>query len=218
MNYKIISVHIPKTGGYTFKHLLLDQLDDVIFLAGKPLFSRYLNKEPMFFDLNTISNRVVHGHFSDMQLLNIKNNDKIITWLRNPVDRVISHYYYWKSRPNVNMHPIEEQIKFNNLSLLEFCKIPSMQNVQSYFIQDINRINFFGITEFYQESIQLLKKTLDIDIEYNMGKIKNVGKKEFISDEIREIIYQNNLKDIKLYNEALMLFDEKLREYSITRQ
>lgn len=215
MSYKIISVHIPKTGGSTFKHLLLNQLKDVTILAGKPLFSRHLNEKPCIFDINIINHKIIHGHFSVEQLSGISNSDKIITWLRNPVDRVISHYYYWKNRPNINMHPIEEKIKFNNLSLLEFSQIPSMQNVQSYFCQDKNRIFFFGITEFYKESIELLEKDLSIVINYDIDKIKNVGKKEFVSEEVREAICKSNLKDIELYSEALQIFEDKLKEYKL---
>ena len=198
---KIISIHIPKTGGTTFKNLLKDKFVNVKILSARPLFIRYNEETANIIDVNQIKETAIHGHIIMNQLPYQKTNF-YLTWLRDPVERVISHYYYWKSKPDNNMHPIEYKIKYENLSLVDFSNIPCMQNIQSYFIgEDIELFNFVGLMEYYKESIELLGKKLSIDFQYdsNTRHRVNLSKKE-VSQIEKRIIMENNKKDLEYYN------------------
>jgi hypothetical protein len=56
---------------------------------------------------------------------------KFFTILRHPVDRLISHYYYWQQdidNPVFTQHPIRNYVMRRNLSLFEFAQLPAIQN------------------------------------------------------------------------------------------
>lgn len=202
---KIISIHVPKTGGTTFRSLLEETFRNVNIQSCKPLFFRCRDEDKASVEINIdkITENVIHGHFTINQL-KVKKHHFLLTWLRNPIDRVISHYFYWKNKPDINMHPIEKMIKFEGLSLRDFSKMSCMKNVQTYFIgSDISLFNFIGIMEEYDKSIMLLQNKLNVNFNYNKSKIKRINKaKESISEEDRQIIIENNLEDIKLYEKA----------------
>lgn len=200
---KIISIHIPKTGGTTFKTLMEETFHKVNIQSSKPLFSRCGGEILPEININKITDNVIHGHFT-IEQFKINEQYFLLTWLRDPIDRVISHYFYWKTKPDINMHPIEKMIKFEGLSLRDFSKIPCMKNVQTYFIgNNVSLFHFIGITEEYEKSIKLLQSKLNINFNYNEQKIKrrNVSKGG-VSDQDRQIIIENNLEDIKLYAKA----------------
>lgn len=200
---KIISIHIPKTGGTTFRALMEETFHKVDIQSSRPLFFRCKDEMLPKININQISDNVIHGHFT-IEQFKIDKQCFLLTWLRNPIDRVISHYFYWKNKPDINMHPIEKMIKFEGLSLHDFSKIPCMKNLQTYFMgNDISLFQFVGITEEYEKSIILLQDKLNVNFHYNKSKIRRVNKlKNSVSYQDRQIIMENNLEDIKLYAEA----------------
>ncbi len=198
---KIISIHIPKTGGTTFKNLLKNEFENIKVLGTRPLFARCSKERINLIDVNNIKEKVIHGHII-MNQLSYQKTNFYLTWLRDPVERVISHYYYWKNKPDTNIHPIEYRIKYENLSLVDFSNISCMQNIQSYFIgEDIELFNFVGLIEYYKESIELLGKKLSVDFQYdsNTRYRVNLNKKE-VSQIEKRIIMENNKKDLQYYN------------------
>lgn len=200
---KIISIHIPKTGGTTFQNLLESKFDDINIQVTKPLFYRCENKQMAKLDVEEFNSSLLHGHMTFDQ---VKYNKEYfyLSWLRDPVERVISHYYYWKSKSDFSVHPIEYRIKHENLSLIDFCKIPCMQNVQSFFLgDDIELFDFIGITEEFEKSLSLLNKKISLNFEYNKSQNKRVNnEKEYVSDHDKKIILEYNRKDYEYYQKA----------------
>jgi len=203
---KIISVHIPKTAGTTFKSYLdLAYKNNVVTISSKPLFRRCeIDKKQNNnnLDISLYNEFVIHGHFT-FDDITYNENYFYITWLRDPVERVISHYYFWKNRPDIHMHPIEEMIKRGELSLVEFAQIPCIRNLGLYFLgkQEIEKINFIGITELFDESMQILEQKLGTQLLNNNIVNQRVNvKKDLIPFEIRKEIKEQNLEEYALYN------------------
>ena len=76
-----------------------------------------------------------------------------------------------------------------------------MQNIQSYFINDsIDAFDFIGLTEYYDESISMLKNLALFDFEYSYDLSKRVNQnKKSVSSRERQIIAKYNTKDIEIY-------------------
>jgi len=210
---KIISMHIPKTAGTTFKSYLYSAYNnDVIVTSTKPLFTRcdeLSNRDKLH--LNTFNEHVVHGHFT-FDEIEYNKEYFYITWLRDPVERVISHYFFWKNKPDINMHPIEKKIKYENLSLSEFAEIPCMRNIGLYFLgkEGVRKMNFIGITELFDESMQLLSKQLKNEFSMiNIEKQRVNTQKEFVSDYLRKHIKDLNSEEFQLYYLLKKKIEEK---------
>ncbi len=127
--------------------------------------------------------------------------------LRDPIERVISHYYYFK-------HVLNNKLA-NEYSLEEFSKLDRFSNMQTHYItgddpnleKAINNLKtfaFFGITEMFKESLFLMKNTFGWEtIDYSRGNVNNKKlKKESIPKETIEQIEKANLIDIQLYQWA----------------
>src|SRR5690606_33266366 len=100
-NLELLSLHIPKTAGTSFRNILKSVYgeDAVVRLdINKNLLTR-LNEE--LYESPAIPNaRVLHGHYFYKNIhkrVEIPEEVKIITWLRDPVKRVISNFYYLES-------------------------------------------------------------------------------------------------------------------------
>lgn len=207
---KFISVHVPKTAGTSFLNVLkktygsklkTDYLDimnlNAVILHGENKTFKYPN--------NIQKYDVVSGHFNASKYL--KYNKPFIAWVRNPIDRAISHYYYWKKlwkKPNKrNWDNKLTKLFDNGMDLVQFSEI--FPNQMSYFLDiDLTKFKFIGIAEYYNESLDLFGKIFNVDIV--AGKRLNAGTRHTISEDIRKKIANNHKQDFELYNYALKTF------------
>ncbi|MBD3248797.1 hypothetical protein GF336_02015 [Candidatus Woesearchaeota archaeon] len=103
----------------------------------------------------------IHGHFSSTTFSDIYPNAQLLSWVRDPIERIISHYYHWKKNLDIKNNHCIKMIR-NRLSLKEFIEMPESRNRQSFFIdQNIDNFNFIGILENFEKSISLLLKKVE---------------------------------------------------------
>lgn len=207
MNDKIlVFVHIPKTAGASLTQIIRNNYPShQIFSTSNPT-------------LNTVSEinqntKCIIGHnvFGQHQELGPQMH---MTMLRDPIDRVISHYYYNKY-----------VLKKNNIGSLEhFAQTDANANLQTRYItghepnvdeaiEHLKTFAFFGITEMFLPSLFLMKKTFGWkNIEYPKANVNaKRPKNESISKETIEQIKKENLLDIKLYQWAKTQLEQRLK-------
>ena len=162
---ELISIHIPKTGGRSF-HEVLKQV------YGKTLDQRFEKhhffpksdkQETAAVDLpEGISG--IHGHLHISQVLHIINTDnpRVITWVRDPVDRVISNYYYFMKRIREGDTTAKQKGKAL-FSLLDYASQPRRQNRMTAILSGIELIDFFfiGIMENFASDLKILSRKMD---------------------------------------------------------
>ncbi len=149
-----------------------------------------------------------------------------VTLIREPVERVISSYYFSLSNPNDFGNKL---IKEQELSLKEFARRPELYNLQTRYLssfpfsckdwhikppEDINykievmRIKkrlekefIFGLVEDMQGFIKMISNKLNIDLNTNVNSNKTVYRPEIneIDKETIKEIKKNNEHDIELY-------------------
>ena len=201
----IISIHIPKTGGSTFSRLLTSWFGEKILFDYNGL--SYSEKKKAEIPPQCLC---IHGHFFSGKYAKTFPNAKFITFLRDPAERIISHYYYWLRHPDLKNPRCLDMIR-RNLSLEEFSLTEYYRNYQSKIIspKTLSEFAFVGITEKFDQSIELFR------IMFSLKKIKvfrrNVNPKKkssnySIDENLRKSIKLSNDKDVKLYNEAKKRF------------
>jgi len=213
----IISVHLPKTAGSSFKaslhqnfdHKLLLDYEDLplntpVFERNKNVFtSGLINAERDFGETECI-----HGHFMPAKylLLNSIKPLKFVTWMRHPVDRVISHYYFWQRRYNPDAPPLHKRIVEEKWSLEKFCLSDEMKNIYQQFLWGfpIWNFDFIGITEYYEADFKyfsdcFFNKKVDL---FNENINPNSKGGYAISKSFRKQIESFHAEDMELYERA----------------
>lgn len=199
---KIVSIHIPKTAGTTFYDWLCFHFNDVSVNLKRDLvrldaFSGILHHE------------VVHGHIRFLEIAPyLQGNEKLITWVRNPVDRVISNYCFFKKTISDSSHQnpkvYQENKHRKNETLVEYAQKPETQNQISKYLEgtDLNQFFFIGLFEDFHSELNQLTHLLNLSPSelYSVPTAnKNNQNRVYVSDDERTEIARLNEKDVKLY-------------------
>jgi len=212
----LISVHVPKTGGTSFRSVLeqfygsgfwtdYDWEDRPSVIAGPAL-----NGEDDEIREALSSVRCIHGHFNVRKYLRLRDIDGIdpvfITWLRDPVERALSAYYFLRNLNSTIVETPEWERLARSMSLYEYFSSTSYgSNQQARQLQalPIEDYDFIGCTELYDESICVFsEKYLSGEkIEAVPHKLKNQErtKKSYdVPEEVRELLNAQNDLDFRL--------------------
>lgn len=147
---------------------------------------------------------IVHGHIDLTRAAHfITDETFVFTFLRDPVQRVISSYYF-HARPEVQ-NPLATKVREEKMSLKEFADLPDQQNLQTEMIRPIGkeRVNFFGIYEDFNNSIkklgQFLSVSIDSNITSNVNPDKEIGRDYSIDFDTHKFILERNMQDFSFY-------------------
>lgn len=211
---ELVSLHIPKTAGTSFEKTLIKEY-------GRQSFARLdIAPRGIFLDGNAFDQkhlpeklRVIHGHFSLENLFETfkeTKNVKIITWLRDPVSRVISNYYYLKERLLANMkNPDEGNNVFNRMtvSLEEFAARRNNQNRMYKFTKGLamDQVYFIGILEDFDNELEILGNRLGWGSTKTFHVNRTGLERPQLNSEDRAMIESYNQKDMSLYREAVSI-------------
>lgn len=222
---ELISIHIPKTAGTSFRNTLKSVYGNEAVVRldielEKPEVR--VNEQP--YDQRQLPpwTRVAHGHFAYPLLqkhFDLPQRDiPLITWLRDPVERVISNYYYLSKRL---AEELDEPSKGLNIllkmerQLMEYARDPLSCNRMSRFLQGVplEQFQFVGIQDHYSEDLKHLSKILDWPA-YDEFVHNRTGKSyDEVTDQQREEIRALNEEDVRLYERALELREKRIAKY-----
>ncbi|OQA34719.1 MAG: Macrocin O-methyltransferase [Betaproteobacteria bacterium ADurb.Bin341] len=226
-------MHIGKTAGTSFHYLLRRAMPLAAVFNGSPEQYDLVTKEGLEeYDL-------LLGHFSFWQSQKFRRNKYLITFLREPVDRVVSSYFFLRSWKGVIDDTNREAIEASRqLDLMDFVRSnvahvrAIVENHQTYVlgadwrtprsqikpslleeaIQHLQSIQFVGLTERYDESVRLIFSDIELDDVPPIERLNFTPQRPAINDismEVRSLIEEKNQFDIRLYEEARRLFDEQ---------
>ncbi|MDB4452797.1 sulfotransferase family 2 domain-containing protein [bacterium] len=237
----LIFLHVPKTAGSTF-HMLLNarySQAETFNVFG----SRFSEPEIAAFIDDPIDNktgiRLLKGHMPFGLHKYMPGHSKYISILRDPIDRVISQYYYIKKN---NYNPLHEAVEGRGMSLPDFvssglavgmnngqcrflngdldayafndCSGELLENAKSHITE---HFSWLGVTERFDESILILAGELGWEkppfyFRENVAKKRNIVKD--VKPEEIEVIKNFNSLDIQLYNYVNGLLDEQIKSVS----
>jgi hypothetical protein len=224
----IISVHLPKTAGTSFMRSFKAQfgsafrLDNYDLPINTPPYER--NKAALKESVNIAENwkeqdvRCIHGHFLPLKylLLGVKYDVKFITWMRNPVERILSHYHFWKNCYHRDLAPsLHRKVVEENWSLEKFCFSNELRNVYGQFLWGFpfEKFDFIGITEFFDEDLRCLSEGfLDNDLVVYKELVSERDCIRYqISNSLRRQIEAFHDLDMYLYRKAFEIRQNRMQ-------
>jgi len=211
--HKLIFQHIPKSGGVTVSSLLMNE---------------YSYDEIHNNDSTTRKLYAYGNHLSLFEISHITDVStfKLITFMRNPVARVLSEHSYCMRKHTGNPDiliahrlppfgdPIEtaSNVVCKMLSGLEDSPFIAIATHLNHAINALNNYFYFiGITEKMEESIQLLYSYLEWEPPEKIPHFNLTSNSNHFSNEVLQGITERNWADILLYEYALKLYEDKIK-------
>ena len=191
----ILSSHIPKTAGRSFLVSLIRIFGDENVLRD------YGNLQPEKDGLRKIeeNHRCIHGHFSINKYKDHIQDCEWVTWIRNPVERVISSYCYWeREKAGHDGYP--------HIDIEDFIAMPDAGNLQSRMLRGLNIEDFLfiGISEYYDVMHDKFCEILDVPmvpkVNINHNPLKHSSDKYIVPKHIKRQIKKRNRDDLWLYD------------------
>lgn len=212
---KLVSLHIPKTAGTSFRNMLKQVYGEEAVVRFDINQQGHIKINEEDFEEASVPNGVVvlHGHFhahNFKKLVQLNRDVPWITWLRHPVDRVISNYYYLdgvlSSIIKQSNRALNIQSKMQR-TLLEYAQSDIARNVISKFLKgiELEELAFIGLQESLDVDLPKLAHALDWSDQVEILQHNKTPSKRDISKEVRAQIAAWNTEDMKLYDAALEL-------------
>lgn len=217
-------LHIPKTAGTTFRHILYENFDqaeiypnyyELVVCQG----SRYLNwkeyrdqSESLF----PIRKKLLIGHFGWAVMRHYGDHSpKALTFLRDPVKRVKSAIIYLQKRNRMYSGMTIDEI-IDQYALIEGTMQarhlgynPKRDNLNRA-LRNLKALDFIGISERFDESLELCNHTFNWELQpipkHNVG---SYTAETFSPAQIEKIRKACQL-DYIIYNRGVELFEERL--------
>ena len=168
----------------------------------------------------------IHGHFLAIKyrIALGRRPARFITWMRDPVQRLASHYAYWHrdydgSDPG---QPLRNRMLREGWTFERFALGPEMRNVYAEYLWgvDLARFDFVGITEHYPEELGRLAALLGPSFRpVHAAVLVNPdgdGGGYAVDPELRARIESHHAADVALYRQALALREESSADLGMT--
>lgn len=221
----VVFVHIRKTAGKSLRQLLFRQYTRRRTRLVKNYFTQPAISEAWVRDLAAHPPPdllVAHGHMLFWPDYPWPEGSEFFTMLRDPVDRVISHYYWLRSRSDrfqkslseaVQDGTIEDNLQTRVISAVAPPHGEMPQEALDLAVERLERFAVVGLTERFDESVVLLTRTLEWRrLVYTRENVTANRKPiDAISDEELELIQQHNALDLELYAAARRHFKKQVQ-------
>lgn len=214
----IIIPHIAKTGGMSFRHYLKATFGPRLYMdyprmrdqAGsrwRRLVGQCL-RQPVPW-----GTRCIIGHFPATKYAAHFPHAHLGTWLREPVQRVVSHYHYFCRHQKSGREKVAG-LAVRPMSLAEFIVQPAMQNVQAKVLRrrPLTDFAFLGITEEYDLGLRLFARIFGCSEQADLRQLnRNPERKSHgydVEPAMLAQIRECNRDDLDLYQQGLARFAE----------
>ncbi|SDE10235.1 Sulfotransferase family protein [Paracoccus isoporae] len=224
----LISVHVPKTGGTSFRHVL-ERLFGSGLLIDHPWTNRpaALRGDRLAGSEAEIRHALrgitcIHGHFDVRKYRPLLEMGGIapvfMSWLRDPVERAVSTYYFLRSQSDSPMRDSDWERRAKSVSLEAFFADGVYgRNRQSGQLEglDTQQYAFLGRTERYAESMEVFSHVFFggqslPEPPHRRRNTERTGANYDISPELRATLTEANAKDAALCRHADAWLDASL--------
>lgn len=234
----LIFLHVPKAGGVTLHSVIERQYPErFIFHIDGNQVGESIEEFKSLPEEGRAQITCLKGHMRFGLHKYLPQPATYITILRDPIDRMISHYYYVKRAPN---HWLHKEVISRNMDLGTYISsgiASQLNNGQVRLISgmvsgndpvstdalEVAKRNLrecflaVGLIERFDQSLILFRKLLGWKNIYYVKRNVTVGRpsKKEISPQTLRTVEEYNALDMELYEFANRMFEEKLREEEV---
>ena len=158
----------------------------------------------------------MHGHFLRDAFDSVVPPPRFMTWVRHPVDRVVSNYYHCMRSPDLR-DDCCRRLHEEKLSLLASAELDWMQNLATRYLagKAIEAFDFVGIAERSDESRPLLGRafgwaTPPCGPRENTNPDRVTPSYPLSPADYNHLLALNQL-DLKFYRTAIARLDDALK-------
>jgi hypothetical protein len=231
----LIYLHLPKCGGTTLNRLIEWEYPIHRIFSVDPSFFRWSYYSLLGWSPHRLAGmRVIKGHMPFGIHQRITRPSTYITVLREPVERVISEYYFARHH---RLHPQHKRMQ--GLSLEEYASTTPHHNLQCKLLAGLpsprdflagpcaehtlevakanlaQHFTLAGLTERFDETLALLKVLfgwkLDHYASFNVTPVRPLG--DSISPTTRLLIADRNRFDVALYRHVVPIFNQAIETH-----
>ena len=231
----LIFLHLPKCAGTTLNRIIEWEYDPMRVFSIDPILFLWSYKKLNQWPAKRLGRmQVFKGHMPFGIHRRLPQPSTYITFLRDPVERVISAYYFAR---NYLLHPKHRWI--SKLSLEEYARVSPNHNVQCKYIsgrpfvgdhhagdcdeqtleaakENLTRyFSLVGLTERFDEGLAILK----IMFGWEIAKYANFNvtsgrlKRNSLPSLTVDLIAERNKYDVALYEYAVPIFEATRARY-----
>jgi len=228
----IISVHIPKTAGRSFHHVLAARFGDRLLddngdfpesMTAESVAHRRETRARVIAEAGSIAQRydAIHGHFTADKYAGIFPDGRFTTMMRDPYQQAISTFAHARrlKTPTLSDHPELRKFRDEQMSLIDL--IAAYPNHQTMYFGglDLEEFAMVGISERYDDSLALFERIFDQSLPRATER-KNVNPAKTepaydVPDEVRRAVDAHRARDLEWYRRACERFARQLREYRL---
>jgi hypothetical protein len=218
----VIHIHIPRAAGHTLNSIIgrRYRASDVFTYTGP------VGRQVVIPRSGAQTLRLIRGHISYGIDAQLDIPSTYVTFLRDPVSRVISLHRYIVENPRHHLHGQVTDMSLEDFvtSGIDEAEVGNGQTRQLFGVTDRIpdeemlegskrhlREDFVavGVTERFDESLLLLRKTLGWPLQFYRVKNATTSVRGSPSPEVRQLIESRNALDRRLYAFAMGLLDER---------
>jgi Sulfotransferase family len=224
-------LHIGKTAGTSVQHALFETMQ------GTAILHESLQNFDTVSAAEIAINDLVIGHFGYQHVAKLRADRFLMTFLRDPVERVISNYHFLRSGSPISRYSQRAIGAAKALTLSEFlrCEEPGVRMVTENFeakalafdirpehqhaIGDLHReaarnlatFDFVGIVEYFPESMLALSDAIgrEVPIKRLNATAERSAASAIAPDDL-DLIRRLNAVDIALYTAAKARFEQTI--------
>lgn len=228
----IISVHIPKTAGISFREMLKrgygdrflpDYGDRIGINSPEAIAERARRADEMRRRRDELlaNYDVIHGHFVAAKYVGAFPRTDFVAFFRDPYQQAISNYYFLLRHPEAAQeYPVVKVFHDAKMTLEEYVEWKEVRSPQGDMVSGLSVDDFTvaGLTEEFERSIALFNRVLGAHLEGEVRLNANPSREQgsyAVPNDLKKLIDANREKDIDLYRRAKERFARLVARHGV---
>jgi hypothetical protein len=221
----ILSLHVPKAGGNSFRQLLqkefgervmLDYGDWAGFKVPEALERCRIRTLQMRSRRNELLEKydIIHGHFVADKYLGLFPKEDFVAFFRDPYQQAVSHYCFLVRNPQ-REHLEERMLHEAKMTLHDYLSWDAFHDHQRQYLGSlsIDDLAMVGLSEEFYRSVELFNSTFGCRLRGESFLNVNPdhqGAPYKIDEDVRKAVDKYRAADVDLYRRAKDIFARQI--------